>query len=122
VQTCAFPISDVTIRRLTGGRKSLDDFCTAFHGQNDNGRVWVKPYDEDEVYGQLNTTAPFHWQKFFVDRLQTKTSAIPLGGVEGGGYAFVYTDAANIFTDPWALDGSINAYGSRGSFGGAGGT
>ena len=30
----------MTIRRLTGGRKSLDDFCALFHGRNDNGTVW----------------------------------------------------------------------------------
>src|SRR5262245_44846921 len=106
--------ADVTIRRLTGGRKSLDDFCAAFHGQNDNGRVWVKPYDAEEVYRTLNSVVASDWKKFFTDRLQSKSSAIPLGGVEGGGYTFVYAEAPNMFTDPWALDGSINAYGSLG--------
>ena len=32
--------ADVTIRRLSNGRKTLDDFCALFHGQADNGRVW----------------------------------------------------------------------------------
>ena len=62
--------------------------------------MWVKPYDADEVFRTLNAVAPFDWRKFFTDRLQSKAASIPLGGVEGGGYAFVYTDAANIFTDP----------------------
>jgi predicted metalloprotease with PDZ domain len=106
--------ADVTIRRLTGGKKSLDDFCTAFHGQGDNGRVWVKPYDADEVFRTLNSIAPFDWKQFFTVRLESKSNAIPLGGVEGGGYAFVYGAASNMFTDPWALDGGLNAYGSLG--------
>jgi predicted metalloprotease with PDZ domain len=106
--------ADVTIRRLTGGRKSLDDFCALFHGQNDNGRVWVKPYDADEVYRVLNSVAPMDWKTFFTQRLTSKTAAIPLGGVEGGGYTLVYTEGANMFTDPWTLDGSVNAYGSLG--------
>ena len=37
-----------------------------------------------------------------------------LANQERGGYKLVYTDAANMFTDPWALDGGLNAYGSLG--------
>ena len=74
----------------------------------------MKPYDADEVYRTLNTVAPYDWKGFFEKRLQAKTAAIPLGGVEAGGYRLVYTDAPNMFTDPWALDGSLNAYGSLG--------
>jgi predicted metalloprotease with PDZ domain len=106
--------ADVTIRRLTNGRKTLDDFCALFHGQNDNGKVWVKPYDADEVYRALNTVAGFDWKGFFEKRLQSKSADIPLGGVENGGFRLVFNDTGNMFTDPWALDGSLNAYGSLG--------
>ena len=106
--------ADVTIRRLTNGRKTLDDFCAAFHGQNDNGTVWMKPYDVDEVYRTLTAIAPYDWKGFFEQRLQAKSAAVPLGGIDGGGYRLVYTDAPNMFTDPWTLDGSLNAYGSLG--------
>jgi predicted metalloprotease with PDZ domain len=34
--------------------------------------------------------------------------------VEAGGYRLVYTAQPNMFTDPWALDGSLNGYGSLG--------
>ena len=57
--------ADVTIRRLTNGRKTLDDFCALFHGQNDNGKVWMKPFDADEVYRTLNTVAAYDWRGFF---------------------------------------------------------
>ena len=106
--------ADVTIRRLTNGRKTLDDFCTLFHGQNDNGKVWMKPFDADEVYRTLNTVAAYDWHGFFEKRLQSKSADLPLGGVENGGFKLVYTDAPNMFTDPWSLDGSVNALGSLG--------
>jgi predicted metalloprotease with PDZ domain len=106
--------ADVIIRTTTNGRKSLDDFCAVFHGQGDNGRVWVKPYDAAEVYDTLNKVAPYDWKKFFETRLRSKSADIPTGGIEGAGYRLVYTDTANMFTDPWSLDGGLNAYGSLG--------
>jgi predicted metalloprotease with PDZ domain len=106
--------ADVTIRKLTNGRKTLDDFCALFHGQNDNGTIWVKPYDADEVYRTLNQVAAFDWKGFFETRLRSKGARLPLGGVEAGGYRLVYNAQPNMFTDPWALDGSLNGYGSLG--------
>src|SRR5262249_470093 len=58
--------------------------------------------------------APHDWKGFFESRLQSKNAEIPLGGVENAGYKLVFNDFPNIFTDPWALDGSLNAYGSLG--------
>jgi predicted metalloprotease with PDZ domain len=106
--------ADVIIRTQTGGKKTLDDFCALFHGQGDNGRVWVKPYDAAEVYDTLNKVAPYDWKKFFETRLRSKSADVPTGGIEGAGYRLVYTDAPNLFTDPWSLDGGLNAYGSLG--------
>jgi predicted metalloprotease with PDZ domain len=106
--------ADVKIRALTNGRKTLDDFCALFHGQNDNGTIWVKGYDAAEVYRTLNAVAPHDWKAFFEERLRSKSARIPLGGIEGGGFRLVYTAQPNMFTDPWALDGGLNAYGSLG--------
>ena len=106
--------ADVTIRRLTNGQKTLDDFCALFHGQADNGRVWVKSYTEKDVFDALGEVAPFEWQAFFERRLRATSADLPLGGVEGSGYTLVYTDAPNMFTDPWSLDGGLNAFGSLG--------
>ena len=114
--------ADTLIRKLTNGVKTLDDFCAVFHGQNSNGTVWVKPYDADDVYRTMNTVAVYDWKKFFDDRLRSKSAAIPAGGFTNGGYTLVYTDAPNMFTDPWTLDGSTNAYGSLGIHVGADGT
>jgi predicted metalloprotease with PDZ domain len=106
--------ADVTIRTLTNGRKTLDDFCALFHGQNDNGTVWVKPYVADDVFRALNEVAPHDWKGFFEQRLSAKNAAAPVGGIERGGFKVVYTEAANLFTEPWGLDEGLNAYGSLG--------
>jgi predicted metalloprotease with PDZ domain len=106
--------ADVIIRTQTGGRGTLDDFCALFHGQGDNGRVWVKPYDAAEVYDTLNKIAPYDWKKFFETRLRSKSTDVPTGGIEGAGYRLIYTEAPNMFTEPWSLDGGLNAYGSLG--------
>jgi predicted metalloprotease with PDZ domain len=82
----------------------------------------VKPYDADEVFRTLNQVVAYDWKGFFTTRLQSKTKAIPLGGVEGGGYRLVYNTGANMFTDAWTLDGSVNALGSLGIHVGADGT
>src|SRR5262249_26670038 len=58
----------------------------------------------------------------FGERLRTKSKALPLGGVEGSGYRLVYTEAPNMFTDPWSLDGGLNALGSLGIHIGADGS
>jgi len=106
--------ADITIRRLTNGQKTLDDFCALFHGQADNGRVWVKGYTEQDVFDALSEVARYDWKAFFEKRLRAKSTDLPLGGVEGGGYRLVYNAEANMFTDPWSLDGGLNALGSLG--------
>ena len=106
--------ADVTIRRLTNGRRSLDDFCQVFLGEGDGGRVYVKSYETVDIYAALNLVAAYDWRGFFEEKLTAKSADPPLGGVERGGYRLVYTPAPNIFTDPWALDGGLNAFGSLG--------
>src|SRR5262245_45657380 len=105
--------ADVTIRRLTGGRKSLDDFCALFHGENDNGRIYVKPYEASDVYAALEQVAPYTWKEFFEKRLTSKSAELPLGGAANGGYRLVYTDAPNMFVEPPGA-GGLNAIASLG--------
>ncbi len=45
-----------------------------FTGRHDNGTVWVKPYEAEEVYRTLATIAPYDWKGFFEKRLQAKTA------------------------------------------------
>jgi predicted metalloprotease with PDZ domain len=84
--------TDTLIRKLTQNKKSLDDFCRAFHGGT-NGPPEVKPYTLDDVVRALNTIAPYDWNAFFDTRVNKPGSShAPLGGVEAGGYRLVYRD------------------------------
>jgi predicted metalloprotease with PDZ domain len=52
------------IHRETQGKKSIDDFCLAFHGGPNNGPE-VKTYTFDQLVSALNGIAPYDWATFF---------------------------------------------------------
>jgi predicted metalloprotease with PDZ domain len=85
--------ADMTIRRLTGNKRSLDDFCRRFHGGADGDPV-VKPYTFDDVARTLNDVAANDWASFLNQRIRSTTSA-PLGGVEASGWRLIYNDQEN---------------------------
>jgi predicted metalloprotease with PDZ domain len=85
--------ADMTIRKLTGDKRSLDDFLRRFFGGSDGDPV-VKPYTFDDVVRALNEVAPNDWAAFLSSRLKSTTSA-PLGGLEAGGWKLVYDDKPN---------------------------
>ena len=75
--------ADVTIRQLTNGQKTLDDFCALFHGQNDNGKVWVKAVRR----GRGLSTRSTPWRRSTGRRssrsgCSRRARTLPLGGVE----------------------------------------
>lgn len=45
--------ADTLIREKSKGKKSLDDFCRAFHGGKDSAAE-VKPFDFEEIVTTLN--------------------------------------------------------------------
>jgi predicted metalloprotease with PDZ domain len=81
--------TDTKIRELTGGARSLDDFCKRFHGAPSTPPM-VKTYVFDEVVATLNEVAPFDWRKFLLTRLNSTDFHAPLGGIERGGWKLVY--------------------------------
>ena len=88
--------ADVTIRNITKGKKSLDDFCKSFHGGKSDGPE-LKPYSFDDVVRTLNETALYDWKKFFTTRLTSLSPHAPMGGIEQGGWKLVYRDSMNIY-------------------------
>jgi predicted metalloprotease with PDZ domain len=82
--------ADVTIRTLSGGRKSLDDFCKAWAGGPSTAPE-VKPYTFDDVVRTLNSVQPADWAKFLNDRLQSTAPHAPLNGITNAGYTLAYT-------------------------------
>jgi predicted metalloprotease with PDZ domain len=83
--------ADVTIRQLTQGKRSLDDFCQSFYGGG-NTLPKVVPYTEDDIVKALNAVAPYDWRGFFQKRIYEINSHAPLGGIENGGWRLVYVE------------------------------
>jgi predicted metalloprotease with PDZ domain len=83
--------ADTTIRELSGGRRSLDDFVRAFFGVDDGSFV-VKPYNFEDIVKTLNTVQPNDWAGFLRSRLDTHATPAPLGGLSRGGWTLSYSD------------------------------
>jgi predicted metalloprotease with PDZ domain len=83
--------ADTSIRELSGGRRSLDDFVRAFYGIDDGSFV-VKPYSFEDVVKTLNAVQPNDWAGFLRSRLDSHDAPAPLGGITRGGWALSYSD------------------------------
>jgi predicted metalloprotease with PDZ domain len=83
--------ADVTIRTLSKGSKTLDDFCKLWAGGASTGPE-VKPYTFYDVVRTLNAVQPYDWAKFLNDRIHSTEGHAPLGGITGGGYKLVFDD------------------------------
>jgi predicted metalloprotease with PDZ domain len=85
----------MTIRRSTGGKRSLDDFCKLFAGPPSLPLDQVpaaRPYDFNEILTLLNQVAPYDWRKFWDDRLWSTSPHAPLAGIETGGWKVVFNE------------------------------
>ena len=89
---------DTTIRKLSGGKKSINDFAAAFHGLNGNSGPRVVPYTFEDVVAALNAVQPHDWAAFLRERLDTNRVEAPLGGLENGGWKLVYQSEPNAWT------------------------
>ena len=89
---------DTTIRKLTDGRKSLNDFAGAFEGLNGDTGPKVVPYTFDDVVAGLKAVVPYDWAQFLRFRLDTNRPEAPLGGLENGGWKLVYKDTPSEWT------------------------
>jgi predicted metalloprotease with PDZ domain len=104
---------DVTIRNLTDGKRSLDDFVRAFAG-GQGGKPSVQGYTFDDIVAGLNAVAPHDWAKFLNDRLDANTPQYLDAGVTAGGFTVVHvdepTEVSQWFTSTWSdldLRGSL---------------
>ena len=88
--------ADVTIRRLSKGTKSLDDFCRSFHGGS-SGTPALKPYTFEDVVAGLNAVQPNDWATFLNERLRSTGDHAPLGGIENAGWKLVYDGVRSDF-------------------------
>jgi predicted metalloprotease with PDZ domain len=90
--------ADVKIRQLTHGAKSLDDFAALFFAPPVPGSAsrdtgpGVLPYTFADLVRALNATAPYDWQRFWQTRLNALDFKSLTGGLEAGGYNYVYQE------------------------------
>jgi len=86
--------ADTIVRRESGGKKSLDDFCRSFEGGQNTGPV-VVPYTFEDVVNGLQAIQPYDWKTFFRTRLDGHGTGAPLGGLEASGWKLIFDDDEN---------------------------
>ena len=81
--------ADATIRRQSGGERSLDDFCRAFFAW-DQAHPKVKPFRLEEIVKTLNDTTPYDWAGLIKRRIQLAHPEFSLEGLRKTGYQFSF--------------------------------
>jgi predicted metalloprotease with PDZ domain len=89
---------DTTIRKMTDGKKSLNDFVAKFHGQGGDTGPKVVTYTFEDVVAGLNGVVANDWATFLRSRLDSNAYQAPLGGLENGGYKLTYSDKPNAWS------------------------
>ncbi|HEY4877674.1 MAG TPA: hypothetical protein VIH97_00985 [Candidatus Acidoferrales bacterium] len=84
--------ADTLIRKMTGNKKSLDDFQRIFLGKGGNTGPIIVTYTFDELVRDLNEVVPYDWATFLHDRVDKINPRADLAGIEQGGYKLVYAD------------------------------
>ena len=84
--------ADTLIRKMTDGKKSLDDFQKIFLGKGGNTGPQIVPYTFDELVADLNQVVAYDWAGFLRDRVYKINPRADLAGLERGGYKLVYRD------------------------------
>ncbi|MEO6991520.1 MAG: M61 family peptidase [Candidatus Baltobacteraceae bacterium] len=80
--------ADVTIRRLSDGKKSLDDVASAFFGAPNTGPIIV-PYTRADVIVAMNAVQPYDWREFF-EKWIDRVAPHPPNPFEGNGWRVAY--------------------------------
>lgn len=87
--------ADTLVREKTRGRKSLDDFASAFFGGR--GGDWgTVTYTYEDVVRTLNEVVPHDWDEFLQARIY-RASEAPLDGIRRGGYRLVWKEEPNAY-------------------------
>jgi predicted metalloprotease with PDZ domain len=106
---------DTLIRKLSKGKKSLNDFCARFLGVGGNTGPKTVTYTFEDVVANLNAIQPYDWAALFQERLTSKSARAPLGGIVNGGYQVEYTEEENDYVRAEEnRDRGVNAWYSLG--------
>ena len=106
---------DTTMRKLSGGKHSLDEFAARFLGLGGNTHAEVVPYGFDDIVTNLNAVVPYDWKAFLNERLNSKSPHAPMNGIVNGGYQVEYRDLPNEYGKAVETrDRGVNAWYSLG--------
>jgi predicted metalloprotease with PDZ domain len=90
--------ADTLIRRNTGGKRSLDDFCRSFFGGPERSPT-MRPYSRAGVVEALHEVAALDWGAFFSSRVDSIGERAPLNGILASGWTLSYDDTPNAFLE-----------------------
>lgn len=82
---------DTTIRQLSHGTKSLDDFLHLYTAGGSRTPS-IKTYDFDDIVSLLNQTVAYDWRGFFGQKVYSVQQQPPFAGFERSGWRLVYRD------------------------------
>ncbi|MHB8462939.1 MAG: M61 family metallopeptidase [Vulcanimicrobiaceae bacterium] len=85
--------ADTIIRKITHGKKSLDDYVKLFAGGTSGPRVVT--YTRADIERYLGEVAPYNWHAFFHKYVYSIAAQPPSGEIARAGYKLVFTDKPN---------------------------
>lgn len=88
--------ADVLIHKLSGGKRSLDDFARSFFGTGKDTDALVLPYSRADLIAALNAVQPYDWASFLAARMDA-IAAHPPSAFTDSGYALVWEDKPSAF-------------------------
>jgi predicted metalloprotease with PDZ domain len=83
--------ADTIIRKLSDGKRSIDDFARAFFGHGKDTGPDLLTYHRADVIAALNDVQPYDWAGFFKARID-QIAPHPPNPFTAGGYKLVFTD------------------------------
>ena len=82
--------ADCLIRSLSGGEKSLDDFCQRFLGPGPKSDI--HPFTYQDVIRLLQETQPYNWDQYFQERVYQTQESFNLDCLRNSGWQMEIAD------------------------------
>jgi len=105
--------TDMLIRKLTNGQKSLHDFLLIFLSKGGNTGPVTLPYDFGELVSDLNQVVPYDWANFLKERITSLSPHVDLDGLTLSGWKLIYADEASSY-EKGDMGKTVDAYFSLG--------